>query len=139
MDSFTGMSIDNCERNIKFNRKWVRYQLLWLLFIVCLTCFDGQTLMSNHSIFGAINFGMILVTFLWSLVFFLESWNELKNEKRKLRFLTELHETQMASGERKEYLNLKNYYERLIEENRKNQVLVNPILGKATSVDIQFK
>lgn len=121
MDSITSFSKDSCERNIKFNRKWVRYQLLWLLFILCLTSFDGQSLWENHSIFGAINFGMMLITALWSFVFFLESWSDLKNEKRKFQFLTELHETQTASLERKQYLDVKNQYERMIKQLKEKQ------------------
>ena len=62
----------------------------------------------------------MFVTLFWSFHFLLESMSELKNEKCRLKFLTELHDTQLASGERQQYLNSKKYYDQLRESLEKN-------------------
>ena len=120
MDTYTGLIKDSCERDIQFNKKWIRYQMLWVVFNLSTTCFNAQTLMNDHRIFSAIAFGAMLVVFLLSLFLLMQSWDELKNEKLKLKFLTELHETQLASGERQQYINAKLYYEQLKEALEKN-------------------
>ena len=120
MDSITGISLESCERNIKFDRKWTRGQLLWVMFNISVTCFDGHTLMTHPTTFSGVAFGAMLITSLWSIIFLFESWNELRSEKLKLKYLTELHETQLASSERGQYLNAKLAYEQMKESLEKS-------------------
>jgi hypothetical protein len=122
MDSVLGISVDACERNVKTNRKWVRYQVIWVTFNIALVLFDWQTWYLSSSRVTAISFGAMIVTALWSLFFLMESHSELRDEKRKLRFLQELKETHMASDERRAYLIAKNEYEQLRKSMEKNHV-----------------
>jgi hypothetical protein len=115
MDTFTSLSRDNCVRAIKLSKKWLKVQSVWVLFNLSITCFDWQTMINNHSFHDGILFGIMLVTSLWSIILLLESWAEFRNEKYKLKFLTELNEIELSCNERQEYVTAKEHYERLIE------------------------
>lgn len=120
MESITGFSIDNCERDIKFSKKMVTGQILWVTFNLAITFFDAHTLMINPTAWTGASFGAMLVTSLWSLMFLLESCRELKSEKLRFKFLTELHDTQIASMEREQYKMSKLHYDQLRESLEKN-------------------
>ena len=93
MESALDLLVESSERIIKFDNKLVRHQAMWVLFNLCLLIFDWQTFYSSPSHLTAFVFGAMAVTLLWSFVFFLHAWSELKDEKRKLKFLQELRET----------------------------------------------
>jgi hypothetical protein len=113
MNSFIDISKEHCEYTVKYNQKGMKYQLLWMMFVLCMTVFEGQTLISHPNILQAIIVGMMIVTSLWTIFYFLESRLDLKNEKRKLKFLTDLHNTQLASQDYQHYKDARTYYQQL--------------------------
>ncbi len=116
MESVVDISVESCERNIKFDRKYVRGQAAWVVFNFSILIFDWHTFMTSPSNFSSFGFGAMAITTLWSTMFFLESWRELRDEKLRLKFLTELKDTHFSSMERQQYVEVKNHYERLIEQ-----------------------
>lgn len=115
MQSITGFSRDNCEWFIKVTKKAVKWHMLWTMFCVTVTVFDFQTLIQNTTAWSGISVGAMAVTSLWSFIFLLESFSDLRSEKLRYRYLTELHDTQQASTEKEQYLLAKRYYEQLKE------------------------
>jgi hypothetical protein len=113
MESMTGFSKDNCERDIKFYRKMFKGQILWVMFNLSVTFFNGYALMHPPSAWSGSAFGAMAVTSIWSLMFLLESWEDLRSSKLKYNFFTELHDVQMASTERKHYEIARKNYEEL--------------------------
>lgn len=116
MESVLSLSMESCERDIKYTRKWVRYQVLWVTFNFALVAFDWQTfyLSSNHV--TAVSFGAILVTAIWSLVFLLESHSELRASKQMLQRFKEIHNEHLSRGADKQYEMAKEHYESLIAQ-----------------------
>jgi hypothetical protein len=121
MDSMFNISIGHCEWNLKFNKKIVRGQMLWVSFNVALLLFDWQNFNMNPSSLTAWGFGAMAITVLWSSVFLLECWSDLRRDRQKLNHLTKLRDEQMASSEREQYLQMKNHYERLIHRLKEKQ------------------
>jgi len=126
MDSITDFSRSCCEDRITFLKKMIRGQIAWALFMLAITAYDCQTLYLSPSAFSGLAVGAMLITLLWALLFLSESMSDLKGEKLKFRYLTELRDKQLASGEREQYINAKKFYE---------QALAN--LTKATPTDEQ--
>lgn len=121
MDSILNMSVESCEWSLKFNKKMVRGQMLWVSFNVALLLFDWQNFNMNPSSLTAWGFGAMAVTVLWSSIFLLECWSDLRRDRQKLNHLTKLRDGQMASMEREHYLQVKNHYERLIHQLKEKQ------------------
>lgn len=105
----------NCEIDIKFYRKMFRSQFLWVMFNLSVTCFDASSLLITPTVWTGAAFGAMAITTIWTLVFLFEAWGDLRNSKLKYKFLTELHDIQMASNERKHYEMARKNYEELIE------------------------
>lgn len=121
MDSMFNISIEHCEWSLKFNKKIVRGQMLWVSFNVALLLFDWQNFNMNPSSLTAWGFGAMAITVLWSSVFLLECWSDLRRDRQKLNHLTKLRDEQIASSEREQYLQMKNHYERLIHRLKEKQ------------------
>jgi hypothetical protein len=116
MDSVLGLSTKSTEDSIKFIKKVFRSQGAWTLFIIFILIFDWGNFLASQSRLSAFSFGAMVVTAFWSVLFLFQTYDELRNEKRKLKFLEELQNTQIASGERQQYLDAKKYYENLVEQ-----------------------
>jgi hypothetical protein len=116
MESITGFSMESCERNIKFYKKMLKGQVLWVMFNLAITCFDWSVLDAPHTKLTGIGFGAMIITSIWSIMFLIETWSEWSNEKLRLKFLTELHDAQLASGERQQYKNAREHYESVLTQ-----------------------
>jgi len=119
MDSITSISKDHYEWKVKFSKKIIVWNVVWLLFSSAVTFYDLITLIHTHYYLNGIPFGMMLMTSLWSFFYLLDWLMDLKKDKSTLKFQTELNEKQLASDEREHYLNAQHQYERalaLLEE-----------------------
>lgn len=114
MESVIEFSMKSHENTVKFTRKMVTGQMIWVGFNISLVCFDWFNFINSPSKLSAFSFGAMAVTALWSFIFLLQVLSEFKTEKHHLKFLTELRNTQMMSDERQQYLNAKKTYEQMI-------------------------
>jgi hypothetical protein len=121
MESVLEFSMRCHEDTLKFTKKMCTGQMFWVVFNIALVLFDWSTFINSPSHLTAFSFGAMCITTLWSLVFLLSSYSDLRTEKHHLRFLKELRETQIASGEREQFLQAKNHYEQLIANLKENQ------------------
>jgi len=121
MDSITSISKDHYEWKVKFSKKMIAWNGIWLLFSSAVTFYDLITLIHDHNYLNGIPFGMMLMTSLWSFFYLLDSLRELKTDKSYLKFQTELHENQLASSERQSYLYQKQLYEQMIAKMEKTK------------------
>lgn len=122
MDSIISISKDICESNIKYNLKGIREHIFWTVFIVCVTCFDLQTLINSPGAFLGALFGAMLITSVRYILVLFELYSELQSEKLRYKFLTELHDIQMSSDDRNQYIKEKKYYEQLKESLQKTKL-----------------
>lgn len=117
MESIFRLSTDSCESSIKFTKKLFKGQAAWVSFNILILCFDWHDFISSPSRLSSFAFGAMMITALWSIVFLLETYGELKGEKLRLKHLTEFNDTNMASMERKQYIQAKEHYEQLANLN----------------------
>jgi hypothetical protein len=102
------------EDSLKFTRKILHGQMFWVLFNIALLVFDWSTFVNSPSHLTAFSFGAMCVTALWSFIWMLHTWDDVRKEKLHLKYLTELEDNNLASAERQQFLNAKKEYERLI-------------------------
>ena len=120
MDIFTTFTKDLAHMDVKFSRKIFRGHTLWVMFNLSVTAFDFYAMTSSPTTMAACSFGAMLVTSLWSLVFLLESWKDLRDDKQRHNFLIELNEKQLASSELRSAMSAKQSYEKAMESLEKN-------------------
>jgi len=115
MQSVTSLLMENCENDIKFQKKMIIGQFIWVIFNLSITYFDWVALDYSHPKSIGIAFGSIAVTTLFSILFLIDSLIDLRKYKLRYKFLTEIHAQQLASGEIAQYINAQNTYEQLIK------------------------
>lgn len=115
MESVLEFSTRCHEDSMKFTRKALNSQMLWVAFNISLVVFDWNTFINSPSHLTAFSFGAMSITALWSFVWMLMAWGELRDDKNRLKYLNELKEQQLASGERQQYMMAKQQYEQMIE------------------------
>lgn len=121
MESVLSFSKKCHEDTYKFTKKAMISQGLWVVFNIAILCFDWQTFTLTSSKVSSVSFGAMLVTALWSFVFWWQTWDELRTAKHHIKFLTELENTQIASGEREQLKQARDYYNQLIEQLKEKQ------------------
>lgn len=115
MESVLEFSKRYHEDSYKSTRKIFTLQMIWVVFNLSVLCFDWFTFINSPSMLTSFSFGAMTITALLSFIFLLQIYGEMKTEKRHLQFLNELHNTQIASTELRQYIEVKKHYEQLIE------------------------
>lgn len=115
IDSITSFSRNCCEDRIKFLKKTVRGNMAWTMFMLAITAYDCYDLYQRPSTFTGFALGSMVITSIWTIMFLFEFLGDLKGEKLRHLYLTELHDKQLASGEREEYLSAKKHYEEALQ------------------------
>ena len=106
-------SIDMSEKSVKYYKKILRGQLAFVGFNLGVFVYDVWDAIHNISMPGAFGIGAMLVSSLWTIAFACETYGDIRYEKQRIKFLKEMQDNNLNEGEKEQYKNAAENYERV--------------------------
>lgn len=104
--SYMDFSIECAQIEVRFSRKHFRSQMIWSIFCAALLAYDWSNAYNHPSFLTTTAFGCMIVNCLWTFMFCLEAWQELKQDKARLARLREANDIKIQDGMSDQYKNM---------------------------------
>jgi hypothetical protein len=117
MGSWLDFSIDTCHMQIKNYRTAYQCQFSIFLFNIVLAVFNSYYAYHNQSFINYGSAGCFVIGCVWSLIFFIDSRIDYKNEMYRVKHLKELRDKRDMSSEMEGYKNARKLWESYMSGN----------------------